>query len=159
MSSFIVVCFWAPLSTAEVARRWFTLPGSLFFIAIAVALIVASVAFWRSIWTARSDARLLQLAVAMTVLAFVAFGGTIWPYVIPYHISIAQGAGDAASIKFALVGIVVVLPVVLTYQLFAYRVFRGKAEEVGVSYESPMLSGPRIHTRHAHERDPHLHLS
>ena len=77
------------------------------------------------------DVRLLQLAVTMTVLAFIGFGGTIWPYVIPYHISIAQGAGDPTSIKFALVGIVLVLPVVLTYQLFAYRVFRGKAEDVG----------------------------
>lgn len=159
MSSFAVVCFWAPLSVTEVAKRWFTLPGSLFFVALAVALIVASVAFWRSIWSTRSDARLLQLAVVMPVLAFVAFGGTIWPYVIPYHISIAQGAGDLASIKFALVGIIVVLPVVLTYQLFAYRVFRGKAEDVGVSYESPMLSGPGIHSRHTHEREPHLHLS
>jgi cytochrome bd ubiquinol oxidase subunit II len=79
--------------------------------------------------------------------------------VIPYHISIAQGAGDLASIKFALVGIVVVLPVVLTYQLFAYRVFRGKAEDVGVSSESSILSGPGIHSRHTHEREPHLHLS
>ena len=61
--------------------------------------------------------------------------------------------------KFVLVGIVVVLPVVLTYQLLAYRVFRGKAEDVGVSYESPMLSGPGIHSRHTHERAPHLHLS
>ncbi|MGA2411845.1 MAG: cytochrome d ubiquinol oxidase subunit II [Candidatus Binataceae bacterium] len=159
MSSFAVVCFWAPLSVTEVAKRWFTLPGPLIFGALAVALIAASIAFWRSIWTARSDARLLQLAVTMTVLAFIGFGGTIWPYVIPYHISIAQGAGDPASIKFALVGIIIVLPVVLTYQLFAYRVFRGKAEDLGVSYESPMLSGPGIHSRHTHEGEPHLHLS
>jgi cytochrome bd ubiquinol oxidase subunit II len=159
MSCFAIVCFWAPLSVTEVARRWFTLPGSLFFIALAVALIVVSVVFWRSIWSAQSDVHLLQLAVTMTVLAFIGFGGTIWPYVIPYHISIAQGAGDPASIKFALVGIVVVLPVVLMYQLFAYRVFRGKADDDGVSYDSPMLSGPGIHARHTHEREPNLHLS
>jgi hypothetical protein len=67
MSSFTVVCFWAPLSVTEVARRWFTLPGSLFFIVLAAALIVASIAFWRSIWSTQSDVRLLQLAVAMTV--------------------------------------------------------------------------------------------
>jgi cytochrome d ubiquinol oxidase subunit II len=28
MSCFAVVCFWAPLSVAEVAKRWFTSPGS-----------------------------------------------------------------------------------------------------------------------------------
>jgi cytochrome d ubiquinol oxidase subunit II len=159
MSCFTVVCFWAPLSAVEVATRWFTLPGSLLFIALALALIIASVAFWRSIWSTRSDARLLQLAVTMTVLAFIGFAGTIWPYVIPYRTSIAEGAGDPVSIKFALVGIVVVLPVVLMYQLFAYRVFRGKAADVAVSDQSPVLSGPGIHTRPTHERDSHLHLS
>ena len=159
MSCFAVVCIWAPLSVTEVARRWFTFPHSLLFIVLGVVLIVVSAIFWRSIWTARSDVRLLQLAVTITVLAFIGFGGTIWPYLIPYHISIAQGAGDPGSIKFALAGIVVVLPVVLMYQLFAYRVFRGKAEGIGVSYESPMISGPGIHSRHTHERDSRLHLS
>jgi cytochrome d ubiquinol oxidase subunit II len=159
MSCFAVVCFWAPLSVTEVAKRWFTLPGGVIFVALAGTLIVASIAFWRSIWRARNDARPLQLAVTMTVLAFVGFGGTIWPYVIPYHISIAEGAGDLGSVKFALVGIVVVLPVVLMYQLFAYRVFRDKAEGVGISYQSPTLSGPGVHARPTHERDPHLHLS
>jgi cytochrome bd-type quinol oxidase subunit 2 len=93
----------------------------------------------------------------MTVLAFIGFAATIWPYVIPYRISIVEGAGDLASIKFALVGIIVVLPVVLTYQLYAYRVFGGKAHDIEVSYETSMR--PDIRTRRTHEREPHLHLS
>jgi cytochrome d ubiquinol oxidase subunit II len=157
MALFAIACVWTPLSVAEVARRWFTLPGSLLFIAIAAALVAASVAFWRSIWISQSDARLLQLAVVMTVLAFIGFAATIWPYAIPYRISIVEGAGDLASIKFALVGIIVVLPVVLTYQLYAYRVFGGKAHDIEVSYETSMR--PDIRTRRTHEREPHLHLS
>jgi cytochrome bd ubiquinol oxidase subunit II len=156
---FIIACVWTPLSVAEVARRWFTLPGSLLFIALAVALIAASVAFWRSIWSSQSDARLLQLAVAMTVLAFVGFAGTIWPYAIPYRISIVEGAGDLVSIKFALVGIVVVLPVVLTYQLYAYRVFGGKARDAEALHGTSIPAPPGIHARRTHEREPRLHLT
>jgi cytochrome bd ubiquinol oxidase subunit II len=63
MTLFTVACVWTPLSVANVARRWFTLPGSLLFIVVAIALVAASIAFWRSIWSSRSDARLLQLAV------------------------------------------------------------------------------------------------
>jgi cytochrome bd ubiquinol oxidase subunit II len=157
MALFSIACVWTPLSVAEVARRWLTLPGSLLFVAIAIALVAVSVVFWRSIWSLQSYARLLRLAVAMTVLAFIGFGATIWPYAIPYRISIVEGAGDLASIKFALVGIVVVLPVVLTYQLYAYRVFRGKALEIESSYGTAM--GPDICSRRTHEREPHLHLS
>jgi cytochrome d ubiquinol oxidase subunit II len=159
MALFTVACVWTPLSVAEVARRWFTLPGTLLFVALAVALVAAAVAFWRSIWSSQSDARLLQLAVAMTVLAFIGFAGTIWPYAIPYRISIVEGAGDLASIKFALVGIIVVLPVVLTNQLYAYRVFRGKARGAGASYGTSTPSRPGIHARRTNEHEPRLHLT
>jgi cytochrome bd ubiquinol oxidase subunit II len=159
MSIFTIVSFWAPLSVPNVARRWFTLPGSLLFVVLAVALIGAAFAFWRLIWSSGSDARLLQLAITMTVLAFIGFAGTIWPYAIPYHVSILECAGDPVSINFVLVGIVVVLPVVLTYQLYAYRVFGGKTHDAGDSYESPTPSSPGIHTRPTHESEPHLHLS
>jgi cytochrome bd ubiquinol oxidase subunit II len=158
MAMFVLACFWTPLSVANVARRWFTPPGSLLFLAVAVGLIAAAVTFWRSIWSSRNDARLLQLAVTMTILAFIGFAGTIWPYAIPYQMSIVEGAGDLVSIKFALVGIIIVLPVVLTYQLYAYRVFRGKAHETGVSYETSVL-GPDIHTRRTHDSEQLLHLS
>jgi cytochrome bd ubiquinol oxidase subunit II len=159
MALFIVACIWTPLSVTEVARRWFTLPGAMLFIALAVALIATSLTFWRSIWSSQSDVRLLQLAITMTVLAFIGFAATIWPYAIPYRISIIEGAGDLASIKFALVGIVIVLPFVLTYQLYAYRVFGGKAHETEVSYGTSMPSRPGIHTRRTHEHEPRLHLT
>jgi cytochrome d ubiquinol oxidase subunit II len=159
MALFIVACVWTPLSVTEVAGRWFTSPGSLLFVALAVALVAVSIAFWRSIWTSPSDARLLQLAITMTVLAFIGFAGTIWPYAIPYRISIVEGAGDSTSIKFALVGIVFVLPVVLTYQLYAYHVFGSKTYEAGASYGTSTPSSPGIHARRTHERDPRLHLT
>ena len=159
MTLFTVACVWTPLTVAEVARRWFTSPGLLLFVALAVALVAASLVFWRSIWSSQNDARALQLAVTMTVFAFIGFAGTIWPYAIPYRISIVEGAGDLASIKFALVGIVVVLPVVLTYQLYAYRVFGDKAHDAGTSYDTSTRLRPGIHARRTHEREPRLHLS
>ena len=158
MALFALACVWTPLSVTNVARRWFALPGSLLFVAVAVGLIAAAFAFWRSIWNSRSEARLLQLAVTMTIMAFIGFAGTIWPYAIPYQISIVEGAGDLVSIKFALVGIIIVLPVVLTYQLYAYRVFRGKAQEAEIAYGTS-VPGPGIHTRRTYENEPFLHLS
>jgi cytochrome bd ubiquinol oxidase subunit II len=157
MATFALACLWTPLSVAQVARRWFTWPGSLLFIVLAVALVTAAVAFWRSIWSSRSDARPLQLAISMTVVAFVGFAGTIWPYAIPYRITIVEGAADLITIKFALVGIVIVLPMVLTYQLYAYRVFRGKVRENGLSYGTP--AAPNVHAPRTHERESALHLS
>jgi cytochrome d ubiquinol oxidase subunit II len=157
LATFVLACFWTPLSITQVAARWFEFPHSLFFLALAIALVAAAIAFWRSIWRSQDDARLLRLAVLMTVLAFAGAGGTIWPYALPYRLSIIDAAADPASLKFVLVGVVIVLPLVLTYQLYAYRVFGGKARDLEASYGTP--TGPDIRTRRTHQREPRLQLS
>lgn len=154
LATFVIACVWTPLSVADVARRWFGFPQSLFFAALAVALVAAALAFWRSIWSSHNDARLLRLAVLMTFLAFAAFAATIWPYALPYRLSIANAAADPVSLKFVLIGIVIVLPLVLIYQLYAYRVFAGKVRE-----DSDAYGVPAVHSRRTHERNPALHLS
>jgi cytochrome d ubiquinol oxidase subunit II len=158
LASFVIACVWAPLSVTEVARRWFGFPQSLLFAALAVALIAAALAFWLSIWTSRSDARLLRLAVLMTFLAFAGFAATIWPYALPYRLSIANAAADPISLKFVLVGLIIILPVVIGYQLYAYRVFAGKEWEHTVAYAVP-IAPSAIHSRPTHESNPALHLS
>ena len=133
LGTFVLACFWTPLSIIQVAARWGEFPQALFFGALAIALVAAAVAFWRSKML-QDDARLLRLAVLMTALAFAGVGGTIWPYALPYRLSILDAAADPASLKFVLVGIIIVLPLVLTYQVYAYRVFRGKARDLEASY-------------------------
>jgi cytochrome d ubiquinol oxidase subunit II len=158
LATFVIACVWTPLSITEVARRWFGFPLSVLFAALAVALIVAALAFWRSIWTSDDDARLLRLAVLMTFLAFAGFAGTIWPYALPYKLSIANAAADPMSLRFVLVGVIVVLPIVVVYQLYAYRVFAGKVRQNALSYAMPV--GPSVvNSRHTHESNPALHLS
>jgi len=142
LATFVITCFWTPLSITQVAARWFEFPQALFFGTLAIALVAAAFAFWRSIWTLQDDSRLLRLAVLMTALAFAGVGGTIWPYALPYRLSIVDAAADPASLKFVLVGIIIVLPLVLTYQVYAYRVFRGKARDLEVSYGTLDEPGP-----------------
>jgi cytochrome bd ubiquinol oxidase subunit II len=158
MATFVVACVWTPLSVGEVARRWLGFPQALLFLGLAVALIAAARAFWRSIWTSHNDARLLRLAVLMTCLAFAGFAGTIWPYAVPYRLPIADAAADPVTLRFVLVGIVVVLPIVVAYQLYAYRAFAGKVREDAFTYDAPIV--PRaVHARRVHDSDPALHFS
>jgi cytochrome bd ubiquinol oxidase subunit II len=158
LGTFALACIWTPLSVAEVARRWFGLPQVLLFAGLAVALIGTALAFWRSIWTSDNDARLLRLAVLMTFFAFASFAATIWPYAIPYRVSIVDAAADPVSLRFVLVGIIVVLPIVVAYQLYAYRVFTGKVREDTFSYGAPVIPSA-VHARRVHDSSPALHFS
>jgi cytochrome bd ubiquinol oxidase subunit II len=158
MATFVIAGVWTPLSVAEVARRWFGFPQALLFGGLAVALIAAALAFWRSIWTSGNDVGLLRLAVLMTFLAFAGFGATIWPYALPYRLSIVDAAADPVSMRFVLVGIIVVLPIVVAYQLYAYRVFAGKVREGIFTYGAPVVPSA-IQARRVHDRSPGLHFS
>ena len=158
MVTFVIVCIWTPLSVTEVARRWSSFPQALLFLALAIALIAVALAFWRSIWTADNDARLLRLAILMTCLASGGVIATISPYALPYRLSIVDAAADPVSLRFLLVGIILVLPIVVGYQLYAYRVFAGKVREEIVTHGAPVA--PRaIQTRRVHDRSPALHFS
>jgi cytochrome bd ubiquinol oxidase subunit II len=158
MTLFVIAIGWTPLSVPQVARRWFVFPQALLFLSLAIALIVTALAFWRSIWISNNDERLLRLAVLMTCLASAGVATTVWPYALPYRITIVDAAADPLSLEFVLVGIIVVLPVVLTYQLYAYRVFAGKVRESIFTYGAP-AEGPAIQARHVQDRSPAMHLS
>jgi cytochrome d ubiquinol oxidase subunit II len=159
MVTFIVVSVWAPLSISQVSRRWFAWPAMSLFGVVAIGLITVAVCFWRSIWSmAGSDARLLWLVVVMTLFAFLGFGATLWPYILPYRLSIVEGAADPTTIQFALVGVILTMPMVAIYQLYAYRIFRGKVPRIGQDYDA-LVSAPSISARCTHERESASHLS
>lgn len=70
------------------------------------------------------------LTIALFVLAFSALAYSFFPYVVPDRLTFWQAASAPASLKFILVGVVIVLPAIVAYTLFAYRVFWGKARDL-----------------------------
>jgi cytochrome d ubiquinol oxidase subunit II len=134
IGTLFLAAIWAPMNVPEVAARWSAWPAVMAFMIIVVAIAVAALALWQSVRSSRSDLRPLQWAIVITILAFTGFGATVWPYALPYQISITQGAADKATLEFAMVGILIVLPLVLAYQLFAYRVFAGKVGQDGAAH-------------------------
>jgi hypothetical protein len=61
-------------------------------------------------------------------------------------------------LKFVFVGIIIVLPIVIAYQLYAYRVFAGKVREETVTYGATVAPSA-VHARRVHDSSPALHFS
>jgi cytochrome d ubiquinol oxidase subunit II len=51
---------------------------------------------------------------------------SLWPMIVPHHISIWDAAASPSSQSFLLVGTLFLLPVILMYSGWSYWVFRGK---------------------------------
>ncbi|HAU27406.1 MAG TPA: cytochrome BD ubiquinol oxidase subunit II, partial [Alteromonas australica] len=64
------------------------------------------------------------------VLCFSAFGISYYPFVIPGKLTITDALSDANSLRFLLVGVVIVVPCILAYTAMVYKIFSGKSEKL-----------------------------
>jgi len=60
------------------------------------------------------------------VLAFAGLAYSLFPYVVMDSLTIWDAAAHPSALTFMLVGTAIVLPVLLGYTFYAYRIFRGK---------------------------------
>jgi cytochrome d ubiquinol oxidase subunit II len=127
LAMIVAVSLWTPLAHPAIATRWFSLPNLLWFspVPILVALV-----FWLLARTLRAGASPhvapFLLALCLVFLGYTGFGISLWPDVIPPSISIWDAAGPRQSLGFALVGALVIMPLILGYTAWGYYVFRGK---------------------------------
>jgi len=114
-----------PLIRPAISDRWFEGLNPLFLFPIpALALLVA--AFLAYAILSRKEIAPLLSTYALFVLAYIGFGVSLWPDIIPPSVTIWDAAAPRPSLIFSLVGVVIVLPMVLGYTVYAYSVFRGK---------------------------------
>lgn len=64
------------------------------------------------------------------LLAFIGLAYSLFPYLVVDRIDIWQAASAPESLMVILIGAVIVLPTILGYTIYAYRVFWGKATDL-----------------------------
>lgn len=122
----VLVSVWTPLLEPAYAQRWFRWPQVVFLSPVPVATALFGWLLWRAVREAENT----PFAYAV-VLFLIAYGGllySIWPYVIPASITLWDAAGSPGSLRFTLSGVLILLPIILVYTLYTYRVFRGKVD-------------------------------
>jgi len=122
------VSLWTPFLHPEYMDRWFSWPAILWVAPVPVltGLAVASLA---GSLIRRRDLRPFLSAQALFVLCFVGLGVSFYPNIIPPSVSIQDAAAPDESLSFLLVGTAVLLPTILAYTAYSYRVFRGKVRQ------------------------------
>src|SRR5690606_37024175 len=124
--AFIVgISLWTPLIQESIARRWFSFPNLLWLSPVPVLVAVVTYLLLQQL-RGRAHITPFLLTLAMIFLGYLGLGISIWPNVIPYQVSIWDAAGPPLSMGFALIGTILIMPVVLAYTIWSYWVFRGK---------------------------------
>ena len=65
------------------------------------------------------------------MLAFFGLAYSLFPYVVIDRLTIWEAAAHPSALLFVLVGTVIVLPLIIGYTAYSYRVFRGKVGGAG----------------------------
>jgi len=133
----VLVSGWSALSVTEVADRWFAWPNIAYLAPVPLVTAAVILAIWRRIWVGR-DVETFVLALVLFLLGVLGLVVSMWPYVVPRHVTIWDGAADPQTLAFIGIGIAIIIPIVLAYQGHAYWVFRGKTRhEVGYGNSHP----------------------
>jgi len=124
-----------PLASPRIFDRWFLFPEIIYLSPLPILSAVLFFVLWRKTFSLpRHDGRheltpFLILAAIFT-LGFAGLAWSFYPYVVPERMTIWEAASATESLAIILGGTAVVLPIILIYSFYAYRVFSGKAGDL-----------------------------
>jgi len=143
-----------PMVSPHVADLWLAPSMRPALVLIAATAGVAIWRLWTSLWQI-ADHRPLQWAVIIFVSAFAAIAISLSHYIVPHQSTLYELANDPASLRFAGIGLYVVLPVIMLYLLLGYWTFRGKTRRADI----PVAPYPALASRKTCGHNVDLHLS
>jgi cytochrome d ubiquinol oxidase subunit II len=124
-----------PFVSDRIFDKWFSLPNFLFLLPIPV--LTGALLIWLE-WLLRRmpfpgdryDWLPFIGAAAIYLLGFAGLAYSFYPFLIIDQLTVWEAASAPESLSFILVGVVIVLPFILAYTAYSYRVFWGKATEL-----------------------------
>ncbi len=113
-----------PLASETVRAKWFDFPRTLWLMILPLATFYTGFFILKNL--GKSDWKPFAGAVAIYVLAFAGLAYSLFPYVVIDRLTIWQAAAHPSALAFVLAGALAVLPFIVGYTIYSYRVFRGK---------------------------------
>ncbi|SIQ69589.1 cytochrome bd-I ubiquinol oxidase subunit 2 apoprotein [Paracoccus thiocyanatus] len=120
-----LVSILTPLQDPTYAARWFRWPSALYSVAVPALVLATAWRLWRGLARGEELAPFL-CALGLFVWAYIGIGISFYPMIVPPSLGIAEAAAPDDSLRFALVGTAVLIPIILAYTAYAYWVFHGK---------------------------------
>ena len=131
----VAVSVATPLVSPRIMDKWFSLPNFVWLSPIPIAtaalfvllvIMLPKMPFGndRYCWAP------FVTSVLVFILGFMGLAYSFYPYIVPEQITIYEAASAPESLFIILIGALTVLPVIIGYSIYAYWVFRGKAQHL-----------------------------
>lgn len=123
------------LFNPEIYTKWFTFPNILFLMPIPIvcaALFVIAYLLLNKLQQNPDTGSGMPflLCILIFTLSFAGLGFSFFPYIVPNQLIIWQSVAAPEALNFLMYGAVIVIPTILMYTAYSYRVFWGKVQEL-----------------------------
>jgi len=125
LATIAIISVWTPLIDERISARWFSFPNMMWFAPVPILVAAAAVLLLRSL-VKQQHATPFVFTLVLIFLGYSGLGISVWPNVVPPNITIWQAAAPPQSQGFALIGALLIIPIILMYTIWSYYVFRGK---------------------------------
>ena len=122
------VYLWISMLYPQAGHKWFSRPDLYYLLAITLSAGFGFCMIFRSLRKRLEMSPLFWNAVTVT-LGFAGLSVSLYPNMIPHVVSpltVGEAAASEPTLIFMLIAMAVLLPVILFYSTYTYRVFRGK---------------------------------
>jgi cytochrome d ubiquinol oxidase subunit II len=98
---------------------------------VPLAALALMVFLWRDVQATSKapDWRPIVLAAGLFLTGYLGLALSIFPYNVPFAKTVWETAARDNALAFMLAGAAVMLPVILAYTVYVYRLFWGKVQE------------------------------
>ncbi|HYP67385.1 MAG TPA: cytochrome d ubiquinol oxidase subunit II, partial [Thiobacillaceae bacterium] len=124
------VTLWTPFLHSYIAAKWLS---AEYLVWLAPLPLLATFCFgmlWRALKLPQERSPFFW-SLGIFVASFGGLAASLYPYLIPQALTVAQAASSRDTLIFMLIGIGTLLPVIWVYNGYQYAVFGGKVKGRG----------------------------
>jgi len=122
-----IVTVWTPLQYPSIYERWFSLPNFFAFALLPIGALFCFFMLFKAL--ARREERAPFIwSLLIFLFSFIGLAATWFPYIVPGAITIDEAAAPTNTLIFMLLGIGMLIPVMIAYNIYQYSVFSGKID-------------------------------
>ena len=120
---FGIISVWTPFVDDMVRQRWFSKHSVIWILPVLTLLCAGQI--YRSV-RKRFEGMPFVATMGLFITTYLGLLVSRWPYVVPPDYTLWEASSAYGSQLFLLLGLLFVIPIVLTYTAWSYWVFRGK---------------------------------
>lgn len=127
----IMVSICVPFLNPLIRDFWFSFPNFFLLLPIPIFTAILYLLIWRDLYNKKHEVRPFFYSIGVFLMGYLGLGLSLFPWIIPFKYNLWQAAANGPSLTLMLIGVLPLLPIILSYTAYCYYVFRGKSGHEG----------------------------